>query len=93
MEIIWKRAQRTRILSPENRAVGVGRGGGLNNAALPVSEGIYCVEESDQAILPQEGRLKETVWNLREGLEVRYQEELPGFQRSETWVSSGEGAP
>lgn len=31
------------------------------------------------------------VWNLRGGLEVRYQEELPACQGSEIWVSGGGG--
>ena len=30
-------------------------------------------------------------WNLRGGIEVRYQEELLACQGSETWVSGGEG--
>lgn len=35
---------------------------GLDNE-LPVSEGIYCTEESDQDLLPRKGRLR------RNGLE------------------------
>lgn len=30
-------------------------------------------------------------WNLRGGKEVRYQEELPACQKSETWLRGGEG--
>lgn len=31
------------------------------------------------------------VWNLKVGMEARYQEELPACRGSETWVSGGEG--
>lgn len=54
---------------------------------LPASEGIYCVEESDQAGRQTQGNSLE----FEGGLEVRYQEGLPDLHRSQTWVSGGEG--